>query len=294
MPGFRKGVERFILGLGKKVLIANTLGHMADLIFSMKTSVLSMSSAWLGAISYTLQIYFDFSAYSDMAIGLGMMFGFRLLENFNYPYISQSIQEFWRRWHISLSNWFRDYLYIPLGGNRKGSFHTKKNLFLVFFLCGLWHGASWNFVIWGLFHGAFLSLERTGFKRILERMPVILRSTYVLLVVITGWAIFRAEDMEQAGSYLAVMFAGSSISELPFRIMLRMDMLFWLALTCGIVFSFPVFPVVRERFSRLTLQHPVLQTIAEPINTCGLLILFIITASSLATGTYNPFIYFRF
>ena len=166
IPGIKKfasGVERFILGLAKKVLIANTFALVADKIFALEIAEMSTSMAWLGAVAYTFQIYFDFSGYSDMAIGLGRMFGFEILENFNFPYISKSIREFWRRWHISLSNWFRDYLYIPLGGNRKTQGRVFLNLLIVFFLTGFWHGAAWNFVIWGLFHGLFLVIERVGF-----------------------------------------------------------------------------------------------------------------------------------
>lgn len=166
---FAIGIQRFVIGLGKKVIIANTLAIPADLIFSLPADQLTFSLAWLGIICYTLQIYFDFSGYSDMAIGLARMFGFKFLENFNYPYISRSIQEFWRRWHISLSNWFRDYLYIPLGGNRVKPWRVYFNLVLVFFLCGLWHGASWNFVAWGMIHGSFLVLERLGLARFVEK-----------------------------------------------------------------------------------------------------------------------------
>ncbi|MGD8338870.1 MAG: MBOAT family protein, partial [Desulfobacterales bacterium] len=189
------GIERFVVGLGKKVLIANQVAIIADQVFSFPYETLTPGVAWLGVLCYTLQIYFDFSGYSDMAIGIGRMFGFHFLENFNYPYISRSIREFWRRWHISLSSWFRDYLYIPLGGNHRGPLRTYLNLLIVFFLCGLWHGASWNFVIWGLLHGLFLVIERLGFEKILNRWWSPLRYLYVMLVVCTGWVFFRAENL---------------------------------------------------------------------------------------------------
>jgi alginate O-acetyltransferase complex protein AlgI len=195
---FAEGVRRFVTGLGKKMLIANMVAGPADKIFALSTTQMTPELAWLGALCYTLQIYFDFSGYSDMAIGLGLMFGFRFLENFNYPYISQSIREFWQRWHISLSNWFRDYLYIPLGGNRKGEARTCLNLVTVFFLCGLWHGASWTFVFWGLYHGFFLGLERLGFGKLLERIGRPVRHVYTLAVVMVGWVFFRANTFPQA------------------------------------------------------------------------------------------------
>lgn len=191
------GIERFVVGLGKKVLIANQVAIIADQVFSFPYETLTPGVAWLGVLCYTLQIYFDFSGYSDMAIGLGRMFGFHFLENFNYPYISRSIREFWRRWHISLSSWFRDYLYIPLGGNHKGPLRTYLNLLIVFFLCGLWHGAGWNFVIWGLLHGLFLVIERLGFEKILNRCWSPLRYLYVMLVVCTGWVFFELKILRR-------------------------------------------------------------------------------------------------
>ncbi len=195
---FARGVRRFIVGLGKKVLIANTLAVSADLIFTIPGDQLTMGLAWLGVLCYALQIYFDFSGYSDMAIGLGLMFGFRFLENFNYPYISQSLTEFWRRWHISLSNWFRDYLYIPLGGNRVAPWRVYLNLVIVFFLCGLWHGASWNFVVWGLFHGTFLVIERMGLARRMAEWHQPFRHVYAMLVVLVSWVFFRADSLPAA------------------------------------------------------------------------------------------------
>ncbi|MFZ4703345.1 MAG: MBOAT family O-acyltransferase, partial [Candidatus Methylumidiphilus sp.] len=199
------GIQIFIVGLAQKVLIANTVALPADQIFSLDPSALTMATAWLGTICYTLQIYFDFGGYSNMAIGLGLMTGFTFPRNFNYPYISQSITEFWRRWHITLSRWFRDYLYIPLGGNRKSPWRTYANLFTVFFLCGLWHGASWTFVFWGMYHGLFLVLERAGLEALLAKLWRPVRHLYALLVVMVGWVFFRSDSFEKAIAMLKSM-----------------------------------------------------------------------------------------
>src|SRR5260221_554523 len=201
---FAYGARRFVLGLGKKVLIANTLGRAADAIFGLPAGELSTPLAWLGLFCYTLQIYFDFSGYSDMAIGLMRMFGFRILENFNYPYVSRSIREFWRRWHISLSTWFRDSLYIPLGGNQRGERRAYANLVIVFLLCGLWHGASWPFVLWGGWHGAFLVAERAGLDRVLRRIGGFTH-VYALLAVMGGWVLFRCDTLTKAAQYYAAL-----------------------------------------------------------------------------------------
>ncbi len=207
---FNSGIQRFIIGLFKKVIIANTCAILADQIMDSPASELSTQTAWLGIVAYAFQIYFDFSGYSDMAIGIGRMLGFRLLENFNFPYISRSIQEFWRRWHMSLSSWFKDYVYIPLGGNRGSVGRTYLNLLIVFFLTGLWHGATWSFIFWGLFHGAFLVLERLGGKALLDKLPRPLAWSYTLLVVLVGWVFFRIEDFGEASNYVALMFGSGS------------------------------------------------------------------------------------
>lgn len=196
----REGVLRFMVGFSKKILIADQLSYLADICFS--GTYPSVLLNWIGIVAYTLQIYFDFSGYSDMAIGLGKIFGFDFLENFNYPYISQSIQEFWRRWHISLSTWFRDYLYIPLGGSKKGNIRTYINLVIVFFLTGLWHGASYNFIIWGLFYAVFLIIERMGFKKVLEKIPRVFRHLYAVIIVMIGWVFFRADNLTGAIQYI--------------------------------------------------------------------------------------------
>ena len=202
------GIRRFICGLSKKLLLSNALGQMADTVFALPAGEIGMLAGWTGAICYTLQIYFDFSGYSDMAIGLGRMFGFHFRENFNYPYTATTIKEFWRRWHISLSGWFRDYLYIPLGGNRKGKARTWLNRFLVFFATGLWHGASWTFVLWGLWHGLFSVLEDCGAIPVDKLKGKRIGQLYTLLVVVLGFTLFRADTLSQAGAMYAAMFSG--------------------------------------------------------------------------------------
>jgi len=296
---FSNGVERFIYGLGKKVLIANALAVPADKIFAIPAEGLTSGLAWLGIVCYTLQIYFDFSGYSDMAIGLGRMFGFRFLENFEYPYISRSIREFWRRWHISLSTWFRDYLYIPLGGNKKGPLRTYVNLVTVFFLCGLWHGASWNFVIWGMMHGLFLVIERAGLENVLERLWSPLRHVYTLLVVITAWVFFRAETLPYAISYLLSMFGFSEGHGIVYHIALYLDNEVKLVLIAGIIFSAPVLTYLKKTKETIMKNAGKATTSwAENISAVsGITLLSIIllgSIMSLAAGSYNPFIYFRF
>ncbi|MDQ6701101.1 MAG: MBOAT family protein, partial [Acidobacteriota bacterium] len=285
MPEAAQGIRRFAIGLGKKVLIGNTVAMTADAIFALPAGRLSASLAWLGALCYTVQIYFDFSGYSDMAIGLAGMLGFRFPENFNYPYVSQSITEFWRRWHISLSTWLRDYLYFPLGrtGNRSKQY---RNLLIVFLLCGLWHGAAWHFVIWGLFHGVFRVFERMGLTELLERAPRPVRHSYTLLVVIIGWVLFRAETVANAGAYLAAMFAlgKSSSPDFELRRYLPLDVV--LALAAGMVGSMPL------RLLRPRWEWP--HAIADTAEFAALAGIFLLAVAIASAGTYNPFIYFRF
>ncbi|MCA9882832.1 MAG: MBOAT family protein [Anaerolineae bacterium] len=287
---FAEGIRRFAIGMGKKVLIANNMGLVADTIFVLTYNQLSTSLAWIGIIAYSLQIYFDFSGYSDMAIGLGKMFGFDFLENFNYPYVAQSVQEFWRRWHISLSNWFRDYLYIPLGGNRKGPIRTYFNLYIVFFMTGLWHGASWNFVFWGLWHGTFLVIERLGFGKVLKRMWWPLRHFYTLAVVVLGWVFFRAVDFAHAWNYLNRMFVWDEGNHYR-NLGIIMNNKLWLVLVVGIVFSFPIFSA--EVWDNLLLHRHV-KVWVPAVSTIVILIIFFLSIMSLASSSYNPFIYFRF
>lgn len=296
---FSCGVQRFIIGLGKKVLLANVLGRVADYIFSLPPDRVPLSLAWLGAISYTLQIYYDFSGYSDMAIGLGRMFGFRFLENFNYPYVSKSIREFWRRWHISLSSWFRDYLYIPLGGSRHGVARTYVNLLIVFFLCGLWHGASWTFVIWGLFHGCFLVLERTGpGKKLLGILPDFFKHIYVLLVVIVGWVFFRAETFDYALEYLQAMVRISTPPLFNSQIFININNEFYVVFIVAVICSAPVYSVFEKLFATWSISRastaPLAHFVLSVSHICLLGFVFLYSIASLMGGAYNPFLYFRF
>lgn len=299
--GFANGVRRFILGLGKKMLIANIVAVPADAIFGLPANQLTPGLAWLGVVCYTLQIYFDFSGYSDMAIGLARMFGFQFLENFNYPYVAQSITDFWRRWHISLSSWYRDYLYIPLGGNRLGSLRTYVNLVTVFFLCGLWHGASWTFIFWGLFHGVFLVIERMGLGKVLGAVWAPLRHIYTLLVVMVGWVFFRAATLPQALTFVhALLGQTAGIEDAP-PVALYLNLELAIALAVGIVGVLPFLPCLIQKKDEFLASlgnriRPVLAiehaSACVGVSYCALILL----ASSmlLAAGTYNPFIYFRF
>jgi alginate O-acetyltransferase complex protein AlgI len=287
------GVRRFVTGLAKKVLIANTLGRVADAVFTLPPGELTTPLAWLGLACYTLQIYFDFSGYSDMAIGLMRMFGLRILENFNYPYISASVREFWRRWHISLSNWFRDYLYVPLGGNRGGRLREYRNLVIVFLLCGLWHGASWPVVLWGAWHGTFLVIERAGFGRVLARVPA-LAHVYALAAVMLGWVLFRCDTLAHAGAYYAAL-AGRAAGDPALRPVEEwLDPLTLATLVLAVVFAMPVGPWLARLRTRLVATGPRTAAGVLSADVAGLGLLLLAAASFLAAGTYNPFIYFRF
>jgi alginate O-acetyltransferase complex protein AlgI len=290
---FAYGVRRFIVGLGKKMLIANTLAGPADRIFSMPAGELTTAHAWLAVACYTLQIYFDFSGYSDMAIGLGRMFGFHFPENFNYPYIASSVQDFWRRWHMSLSAWFRDYVYIPLGGNRTATGRLYFNLVLVFFLCGLWHGANWTFVVWGLFHGLFLVVERVGLAERLKAVPPVVRHTYLLLVVMVGWVFFRAETLSSAMVMLRAMtgFGGNLPTAYSPSWYLTPEVI--VALLAGIVGAAPIVASL-SRWRDHASEVPARVLIWDAAAIGALLVIFIGAIAQSAAGTYNPFIYFRF
>jgi alginate O-acetyltransferase complex protein AlgI len=295
LEGFAAGVRRFTIGLGKKVLIANVLARTSDEIFGLSSAELSCSAAWLGAVCYALQIYFDFSGYSDMAIGLGRMFGFRFPENFAHPYVAGSITDFWRRWHMSLSRWFRDYLYIPLGGNRGGTNRTYINLVIVFLLCGLWHGASWNFVIWGMLHGTLLVLERVGILnlRVFSWAPV--RHFYVLFCVLMAWVFFRTESLSDAWAYLEIMYGAGTLNAGAGSLTSYVDReLAWM-LGLAVVLAMPLSEWIRklgwpDAFASLRAMRR-LATAGELIGTIFILLL---AAMKLADGTHNPFIYFRF
>jgi alginate O-acetyltransferase complex protein AlgI len=304
---FAEGVRRFLIGLAKKVLLANSLATAADAIFEIPDGGATFTVAWLGIVCYALQLYFDFSGYSDMAIGLGWMLGFRFLENFDYPYISRSITEFWRRWHLSLSTWFRDYLYVPLGGNRRGTARTYFNLLTVFLLCGLWHGASWSFVLWGLFHGAFLIAERAGLGRFLEARSAFMRHAYTLVVLAFGWVLFRAESPAHAVAYWKSMVGlGPSNSEDGLFIYLSSGLA--IALAVALVSATPAWERLGEWAGKLgnrSGQCAASEADSTPLpvwldglwagaRVVSLGCLLFATASALMASTYNPFIYFRF
>jgi alginate O-acetyltransferase complex protein AlgI len=291
---FSTGSRRFIAGFAKKMIIANPLGEIADTIFALPASDISPEIAWLGIICYTLQIYFDFSGYSDMAIGLGRMFGFKFLENFNYPYIALSIQEFWRRWHISLSNWFRDYLYIPLGGNRVSNFRVYFNLVTVFVLCGLWHGASWNFLIWGLIHGAFLVIEKLGLGRLLDYAPRFVRHFYVLLVVILAWVFFRVETLPDAVTFLQAMFDLSGNEKMHSDIGVHYNDSVIFAVIIGCLLSTPVLRYLSDKLLVKLRRISGMKLILDASTIACYVSVFYLAITYLAAGTYNPFIYFRF
>jgi alginate O-acetyltransferase complex protein AlgI len=287
---FFDGVTRLCFGLGKKMLIANVLGSVADRILAPGVESPACSAAWLAMLCYTFQIYFDFSGYSDMAVGMGKMFGFTLPENFNQPYIARSITEFWRRWHMSLSNWFKDYLYIPLGGNRVSPGRTYLNLWIVFFLCGLWHGAAWSFVIWGCYHGLWLVIERSFLGKHLERAPAFLTRPWTFLLVVIGWVFFRANGIAQAFSLLSSMFSFSEASRVAMEPYLNSQVVFTLAAAVGLSFH----AAFRDSLPRL--MERVLLAVGRNVWARGLasMALFLLSWGSLSASSFNPFIYYRF
>ena len=288
VAGVASGLRRFSIGLAKKVLIANTMAVAVDAWYAADPSQLNMATAWLMALAYCLQIYYDFSGYSDMAIGLGRMFGFEFKENFNRPYLSVSIKDFWRRWHISLSTWFKEYLYIPLGGNRKGEFRAAMNRICVFFLCGLWHGASWTFVLWGLYHGAFLMLEQ--YIKPLQRLPRWLGHVYAIVVVTVGFVLFRADTLGQAGAVIAIMFTGADVTAASLSVLFeQLTPLFIAMFALGVVAIAP-WPDMARRF---VASHGI-QAQARVASYVGALVLLAVALLELSAGGYNPFIYFRF
>lgn len=287
---FADGIRRLTIGLAKKLILANTLGQYADVVFRLPSQELSAALAWLGLACYTMQIYFDFSGYSDMAIGLGKMFGFTFLENFNYPYISRSITEFWRRWHISLSSWLRDYVYIPLGGNRVSPFRTYFNLMLVFLLCGFWHGASWNFVVWGIWHGAFLVIERLGVSKLLEHFPKPLQLVYTLLAAMLGWVLFRADTLTHAVQYFGALFGQGSARFEFFDVWNReIAAMLLLALPCCL----PIVPLLARRMKQDDVTGWKAAT-WECLAAAACVLLWPVVFVCVCGSSYNPFIYFRF
>lgn len=281
------GLRRFVIGLAKKLIFAGTLSQIADAVFALEAGTLDFRVAWLGAAAYTLQIYFDFSGYSDMAIGLGQFFGFRTPENFRYPYVGDSITDFWRRWHISLSSWFRDYLYIPLGGNRKGKWRTALNKLIVFTLCGVWHGAAWTFVLWGLWHGLLSALESLGAVAPKRWRWKWLGHVYTLLAVCLGFVLFRAETVGGGFRILAAMFTGFSITEagtVALGVIGNTEALWTVA--AGTVLCLPWVQWMKAK--------PKLWKIAEPASYVGVLALFVLCLMKLAAGGFAPFIYSQF
>ena len=290
-PDFAYGIRRFVIGLGKKMLIANVVAVPADRLFALPPDQLTAAHAWIATICYTLQIYFDFSGYSDMALGLGRLFGFHFPENFRYPYVAVSIQDFWRRWHMSLSAWFRDYLYVPLGGNRVSTSRLYVNLLTVFFLCGLWHGANWTFVVWGLYHGMFLVLERLRFGRWVDALPSSMRHAYALLVVMIGWVFFRADSLAGALGVLRAMAGASPAAPTAFAPSWYLTPELLLALVAGVVASTPVLPALAAPVRTPDARFP---GAVSALATLGLVVLFTASLMLIAARTYNPFIYFRF
>lgn len=295
---FSSGVERFLVGLGKKILLANTFAKVADSVFNTDTANIGAINAWLGLICYTLQIYCDFSGYSDMAIGLGRMFGFTFMENFNYPYLAQSVKEFWRRWHISLSTFFKDYVYIPLGGNRVGKGRQYINLIAVFFLTGLWHGAHWNFLAWGLFHGFFLLLERIFLEKFLARTWKPLANLYTLLVVMFAWVLFRSAYLSAAFNYWRAMFDFNLTLEKMNLFLSFMNRELYLALAFAVLGSFGFFSLLHRHLQTLLTKNQLYSgflTVTYHIFSAmfygGI---FALCWLYLISGTYNPFIYYQF
>ena len=280
---FASGVRRFILGLGKKVLLANAVGALWDVYKGMDPAVLSVSDAWLGAIAFTFQIYFDFSGYSDMAIGLGRMLGFEFPENFRYPYLADSITDFWRRWHITLSSWFRDYVYIPLGGNRRGLGRQLLNLLIVWCLTGIWHGASWNYLLWGLYYALLLILEKTFLLKKLNGGPRWIAHVYALFLVVVGWVRFSLEDLGQCVRYLAALFGGGgSLVSSTFLYYLRS-----FAPTLAIL-ALCATPLPRRLYHRLP------ERLRGFLTPALILVCLVFSTAYLVDGSYNPFLYFRF
>ena len=284
------GARQFLVGLGQKVLIANVLAPTADDVFD--AAGIGIGAAWLGLACYTLQIYFDFAGYSNMAIGLGRIMGFKFPINFDRPYASQSITEFWRRWHMTLSRWFRDYLYIPLGGSRVSAARTYLNLFIVFLLCGFWHGASWNFLLWGAYHGAFLSVERAGWGAVVAAAPRPLRHVYVMLAVSLGWVLFRCETMRSATSfYLALAGATTGSVLTPWDRYLTLDV----ALALGIGAILATAPILDFSWIRRPMHSaPLARVLILRGADVGLIAILALSLFEISSGAYNPFIYYRF
>lgn len=295
------GTERFVLGFAKKVLIADTLAVSAEAVFLQNCSDLAAPVAWFGALCFMMQIYYDFSGYSDMGIGLGQIFGFHFPENFNFPYAAKSITEFWRRWHITLSRFFKDYLYIPLGGNRNGRKRMFINLWFVFILCGLWHGANWTYILWGCYHGFFLVFERTRLGRVILYLPKVIKYLYMFLVVLVGWVIFRADSVEHAFGFLGSMFSWNGWEEIPLKISAFANPFQLSILFVSLFFSLPLLQICQRiakmKMASLSINNDIRRTFFYIREICyGTILcsLFLIAFSAMAAQTHRAFIYFRF
>lgn len=284
------GITRFCIGLLKKVAVANVAGSLLVQYMDGDLTKVTVLGSWFGAVLFMLQIYYDFSGYSDMAIGLGLMFGFHFVENFNYPYIAKTATEFWRRWHISLSSFLRDYLYIPLGGNRS---HAWRNLFVVWFATGLWHGASWNFILWGLFFGVLIALERLGLRNLLEKLPGFISHFYLLFAVLISWVIFYFTDLSRAAQYLGIMFGLSGQPLTNSQTLLALEgNLFWLIL--AVVFCLPLARIASQQITAaaaVSRPRQIILGILVPVMNLGILL---ICTAMLSGQSYNPFLYYRF
>ena len=293
------GCRRFIMGLAKKMIIANALAYPVDQIFGLPSGEVGTSLAWFAALCYTLQIYFDFSGYSDMAIGLGQMFGFRFPENFNYPYVSQSITEFWNRWHMSLSRWLRDYLYIPMGGNRGSKASVYRNLLVVFLLCGVWHGAAWTFVLWGAYQGMFLIIERVWLRERLDSMPRLVKHLYTMFAVVFGWVLFRAENLPQASEFMLAMAAITDVDHLVRPVMHYVTPKLVVVISIGAVLSLRLAPRALQYYRRYleTLEERSrarLEFVGSWVGLAGVIGLALCSLVFVGADSYSPFIYFRF
>lgn len=283
---FNFGLERFVKGLFKKVIISNIIGELASIIYALPYDEMTVATAWVGAIAYTFQIYFDFSGYSDMAIGLGKMLGFDFLENFNYPYISKSVSEFWRRWHISLGSWFKDYVYIPLGGSRQGTVKLYRNLAIVWLITGVWHGASWNFILWGVYFGVFIILERAFLQNILNKLPNAIQHIYLMVIVIFGWVLFSQADIVSTIEYIKVMLGLGNYKILnDYTIFYIKE--YWIIICIAIAASMPIL----QQINKLGVKTRKIVDLTRPI---AIIISFALVTIYLVNSTFNPFIYFNF
>lgn len=279
------GARRFMIGFCKKVLIADKMVAMSNATFGLTETGLPLGYAWLGILCYGFLIYFDFSGYSDMAIGLCEMFGFHISENFNYPYISRNIQEFWRRWHISLSSWFRDYIYIPLGGNRVEKWKIYRNLLVVFLLTGVWHGANWTFIVWGIFHGVFMLLERMGLKKCLEKIPLVFQHIYTLVVVLVGWVFFRADSFLQALAYIKAMFVPNGVTYVQMSVLKLVNKEFVVTFLLAMIFSTPI---MKKVFGEKAVKE--LKWVGDVVGV----VLFVYAISTMLSTSFSPSIYSKF